>query len=425
MAVSKKVKQFKYLWYLLLITFFQILSCVQLMSNLEENSSGFATIFATYVAVEWLYVFLMRTLIKQKSFELEMIAFFLGGIGVALISRKSVDNGLKQVVFTLAGVFVFLVMRWLIADADRVTKLRFPAAIIAAGTLGLTFLIAPEINGAKNWISLGPVAVQPSEFVKVAFIFVGAATLDKLQTTKSVFKYLIFTLGCVGALALMKDFGAALIYFATFVIIAYVRSGDWKSLAALGVAGVIGVILLLSIMNQTDIPGIQTALNRFQNYRHVWEDPSNRGYQQTQVLMCIASGGLFGVGLGNGRLLYAFEEADNDSIFGMIGEEYGIVLGFAVLIAYAGILVYSISAAKSARNSFYVIAAIGAAGLLVVQASLNTFGTTDVLPFTGVTLPFVSRGGSSLVSCWALLAFIKSVDPRAYPKALRETQLTA
>lgn len=425
MAVSKKVKQFKYLWYLLLITFFQILSCVQLMTNLKEDASAFATNFATYVALEWLYVFLMRTLIKQKSFELEMIAFFLGGIGVALISRKSVDNGFKHVLFTLAGVLVFLVMRWLIADADRVTKLRFPAAIIAAGTLGLTFLIAPEINGAKNWIFIGPVSVQPSELVKVAFIFVGAATLDKLQTTKSVFKYLVFTLGCVGALALMNDFGAALIFLATFIIIAYMRSGDWKILASIGVAGIAGVFILLAINNQPAVAEEVRVLERFQTYRHVWEDPTGKGWQQVNVLMCIASGGLFGVGLGNGRFLYAVEEADNDSIFGMIGEEYGLVLGFAVLVAYAGILVYSISAAKSARNSFYVIAAVGAAGLLIVQAALNTFGTTDVLPFTGVTLPFVSRGGSSLISCWALLAFIKSVDPRAYPKALRETQLTA
>lgn len=420
MAVSKKMKQFKYLWYLLLITFFQILSCAQLMSNLQDNASDFFTIFLIYIAIEWLYVLLMRFIINQKSFELEMIAFFLGGIGVALISRKSVENGLNQVLFTLGGVFVFLVMRWLIANADRVTVLRFPAAVMAAGALGLNLVMGDVVNGARNWISIGPIAIQPSEFVKVAFIFVGAATLDKLQTTKSVFKYLVFTVGCIGALAIMGDFGAALIYFATFLVIAYVRSGDWKSLAALCVAGLIGVIILLSILSD----GNAHVLRRFQTYRHIWEDTADTGYQQTRVLMCAVSGGLFGVGLGNGRLII-LGEADNDSIFGMIGEEYGLLVAFIVLLSYAGILVYAISASKSANNSFYVIAAVGAASMLLVQASLNTFGTTDVLPFTGVTLPFVSRGGSSLISCWALLAFIKSVDPRAYQKTLRETQMTS
>ena len=218
----------------------------------------------------------------------------------------------------------------------------------------------------------------------------------------------------------MGDFGAALIYFATFLVIAYVRSGDWKSLAALCVAGLIGVIILLAILNEEDMH----VVRRFQTYRHIWEDTSNAGYQQTRVLMCAASGGLFGVGLGNGRLII-LGEADNDSIFGMIGEEYGLLVAFIVLLSYAGILVYAISASKSARNSFYVIAAVGAASMLLVQASLNTFGTTDILPFTGVTLPFVSRGGSSLISCWALLAFIKSVDPRAYQKTLKETQMTS
>ena len=420
MAVSKKIKQFKYLWYLLLITFFQILSCVQLATNITEKESDFIMIFLMFIATEWLYVFMMRFLIKQKSFELEMIAFFLGGIGVAVVSRKDADNGYKQVIFTLAGVFVFLVMRWLIANADRITALRFPAAVIAAGVLALNLLIAEEVKGARNWISIGPIAIQPSEFVKVAFIFVGAATLDKLQTTQSVFKYLVFAMGCIGALVLMKDFGAALIYFATFLVIAYVRSGDWKTLAAVCVAGIIGVLLFFTIK------GDSNALSRFQNYRHIWEDTRDAGYQQTRVLICAASGGLFGVGLGNGKLPMVLPgESDNDSIFGMIGEEYGLLVAFIVLLSYAGILIYSISASKSARNSFYAIAAVGAASMLLVQASLNVFGTTDVLPFTGVTLPFVSRGGSSLVSCWAMLAFIKSVDPRAYPKALRETQLTA
>ena len=196
MAVSKKIKQFKYLWYLLLITFFQILSCVQLATNITEKESDFIMIFLMFIATEWLYVFMMRFLIKQKSFELEMIAFFLGGIGVAVVSRKDADNGYKQVIFTLAGVFVFLVMRWLIANADRITALRFPAAVIAAGVLALNLLIAEEVKGARNWISIGPIAIQPSEFVKVAFIFVGAATLDKLQTTQSVFKYLVFLIKC-------------------------------------------------------------------------------------------------------------------------------------------------------------------------------------------------------------------------------------
>ncbi len=414
MAV-KKLKAFRYSFYLLVVTVFQLLSFTQVLTKEKEDTAQLAMIFLSFLLIEWFYVVIMRVTIKQKSFELELIAFFLSSIGLSLIATVSTDFALKQVIYILAGVLIFIVMRWLIANADRVTLLRMPAAVFAAGVLALNLVLAQEYNGAKNWVQIGPVSFQPSEFVKIAFIFVGAATLDKLQTTKSVFKYLVFAAGCIGALFLMRDFGTALIFFATFLIIAYMRSGDWKTIAVICVAAVLGAILIISFKS--------TVAARFATYRHIWETPYDEGMQQTRMLIYSASGGLFGVGLGNGKLrdIYA---STTDLIYGMVCEEYGLILGFIVLMTFAGILIYTVASAKSARTSFYVIAACSAAGLLLVQTSLNVFGVTDLLPWTGVTLPFVSRGGSSMMSCWGLLAFIKSVDPRAYPKTLKETQLT-
>ncbi len=414
MAV-KKLKAFRYSFYLLVVTVFQLLSFTQVLTKVKEDTAQIAMIFLSFLLIEWFYVVIMRVTIKQKSFELELIAFFLSSIGLSLIATVSTDFALKQVIYILAGVLIFIVMRWLIANADRVTLLRMPAAVFAAGVLALNLVLAQEYNGAKNWVQIGPVSFQPSEFVKIAFIFVGAATLDKLQTTKSVFKYLVFAAGCIGALFLMRDFGTALIFFATFLIIAYMRSGDWKTIAVICVAAVLGAILIISFKS--------TVAARFATYRHIWETPYDEGMQQTRMLIYSASGGLFGVGLGNGKLrdIYA---STTDLIYGMVCEEYGLILGFIVLMTFAGILIYTVASAKSARTSFYVIAACSAAGLLLVQTSLNVFGVTDLLPWTGVTLPFVSRGGSSMMSCWGLLAFIKSVDPRAYPKTLKETQLT-
>ena len=414
MAV-KKLKAFRYSFYLLLVTVFQLLYFAQVLTKVKEDTAQIAMIFLSFLLIEWFYVVIMRVTIRQKSFELELIAFFLSSIGLSLIATVSADFAMKQVIYILAGVLIFIVMRWLIANADRVTLLRMPAAVFAAGVLALNLVLAQEYNGAKNWVQIGPVSFQPSEFVKIAFIFVGAATLDKLQTTKSVFKYLVFAAGCIGALFLMKDFGTALIFFATFLIIAYMRSGDWKTIAVICVAAVLGAILIISFKS--------TVAARFATYRHIWETPYDEGMQQTRMLIYSASGGLFGVGLGNGKLrdIYA---STTDLIYGMVCEEYGLILGFIVLMTFAAILIYTVASAKSARTSFYVIAACSAAGLLLVQTSLNVFGVTDLLPWTGVTLPFVSRGGSSMMSCWGLLAFIKSVDPRAYPKTLKETQLT-
>ena len=161
--------------------------------------------------------------------------------------------------------------------------------------------------------------------------------------------------------------------------------------------------------------------DRFSTYRHIWETPYDAGMQQTRVLIYSASGGLFGLGIGQGLLRYTFA-ASTDLVFGMVCEEYGMIIAFAIIISFAAIVVYTIAGARGARSSFYAIAACASAGLLIVQLSLNVFGVTDLLPMTGVTLPFISRGGSSLICCWMLMAFIKSIDPRAYPKTLRETQ---
>lgn len=410
----KKLTSFRYAYYLILVTVFQLLSFIQVLSKCTEDKAQLSVILLSFLLAEWFYVIVMRVTIRQKSFELELIAFFLSSVGLSLISTVSVDFAMKQVIYILAGVLIFIVMRWLIANADRVSLLRMPAAVFAAAVLAFNLVLAQEYNGAKNWVQIGSFSFQPSEFVKIAFIFVGAATLDKLQTTKSVFKYLIFAAGCVGALFLMRDFGTALIFFATFLIIAYMRSGDWKTIAVICVAAVLGAILIITFKS--------TVAARFATYRHIWETPYDEGMQQTRMLIYSASGGLFGVGLGNGRLRDVYAST-TDLIYGMVCEEYGLILGFVILLTFAAILVYTVASAKSARTSFYVIAACSAAGLLLVQTSLNVFGVTDLLPWTGVTLPFVSRGGSSMMSCWALLAFIKSVDPRAYPKTFKETQL--
>ena len=154
---------------------------------------------------------------------------------------------------------------------------------------------------------------------------------------------------------------------------------------------------------------------RFRAYRHIWELINEEGMQQTRTLIYSASGGLFGLGIGKGELRNVVF-ASTDLAFGMICEEWGMIIAFTIVITYAFLLLYAIKVARNTRSAFYAIAACAAAGLILFQTSLNIFGVTDILPFTGVTLPFISRGGSSVISSWGMLAFIKSADIRTYPK---------
>ena len=132
----------------------------------------------------------------------------------------------------------------------------------------------------------------------------------------------------------------------------------------------------------------------------------------------IASGGLFGVGVGNGCLKYV-AASESDLVFALMSEEMGVVVAVTIAVAVATLFIYARSVATRARSTFYSISALCAAGMLVVQMALNVFGATDILPLTGVTFPFISAGGSSIISCWGLLAFIKAADERTYSKKVK------
>ncbi|MBQ8503949.1 MAG: FtsW/RodA/SpoVE family cell cycle protein [Clostridia bacterium] len=396
---------------LFLLTLFQVVSFTPVIFADGEIHFKVAFMLLGYILFEWIYVTFMHNVVKKINFELELIAFFLSGIGLCLTASVNEDSMLKQMITVLGGVIVYDILLWYLKDVKRVMAIRpFLMAftlIFFAGAFLYIYKFVGAINGAYNWIRLGGITVQPSEFVKIAFVFVGAATLDKLLTSKNIYLYIGFAMGCIGILFLMKDFGTALIFFFTFIVIAFMRSGDVRSIIFICVAAVIGAVLILYFRPH--------VMARFENYRHVWDDPYGRGYQQTRVLMYAVSGGLQGLGVGNGKLRHVYAST-TDLVFGMICEEMGILIAVAIVVAFAFIAIYAVKSSKSAPSTFYSISACSAAAMILFQTCLNIFGITDLLPLTGVTLPFISQGGSSMVCCWALFAFIKAADIRAYPK---------
>jgi cell division protein FtsW (lipid II flippase) len=227
--------------------------------------------------------------------------------------------------------------------------------------------------------------------------------MDRIMNKRNIILFIGYSVLICGCLALMNDFGTALIFFCAFLVIAYMRSGSMGTVAlaitALGFAGVIALRIA------------PHALQRFSTWRHIWEDPFVGGYQQTQALMCLASGGLFGLGPEGGLLQHVFA-ADSDIVFATISEEWGLILAVMTVLCIAVMAYFTIRTAQVSRSSFYTIGGCTAASVLVIQTILNCLGTLDILPFTGVTFPFISSGGSSIISCWGLLAFIKAADTR-------------
>lgn len=203
----------------------------------------------------------------------------------------------------------------------------------------------------------------------------------------------------------MYDFGTALIFFFTFIVIAFMRSGDVKTIMLVCGAAAIGGALILVFKPY--------VASRFSTYLHVWEFMDEGGYQQTRTLIYSASGGLFGLGLGNGELRNIFA-ASEDLVFGVVCEEFGLIMGFLIPLVYCAIAVWAVINSGKSKSTFYSIAGIAAISMMLFQSMLSIFGITDLLPLTGVTLPFVSKGGSSIISCFCLLAYIKSIDTRSF-----------
>lgn len=397
--MAAKQPHFKQITVMLLMTAFQLISAACVLCRQEELSLSLVYIFFGYIAAEWIYMLIGTLVTGNDYFELEAIAFFLSGIGLTVCASFSETYALKQVIAIAMGLAVYLIMTALIRDVRVACWLRYPAAIGSLGVLAANLALAKVTNGTLNWIDLGFFSIQPSELVKIAFVLVGAVSLEKLLSNTSLTKYIIFSITCVGSLFLMKDFGTALIFFFTFILIAFMRSGDVRTIALICTAALMGAVLVIYFKPY--------VANRFAVYRHVWDFMDTTGYQQTRVLIYSASGGLFGLGIGEGYLRDVYA-ASTDLVFGVICEEWGLVIGIAVLLSFAGIALFAVKAAKTAGSTFYAIAAVAAAGMLLFQLSLNVFGITDILPLTGVTLPFVSRGGSSMLCSWGLLAYIRA-----------------
>ena len=387
----------------LLLTLLQAMCALAFLLNGDPgHASDILLGFGGICIAQWAVLAFYAT-IRRSGFEVETIAFFLCTMGMNVIAATVPGEAGKQLIALGLGLAVFFFVGWSLRDLERAKQVRYIATAAGIGFLVITLLFGKEIHGAKNWLVLGGFSIQPSELSKLCFVYVGASTMDRIMKKRNLIGFIAYSVVLCGLLALMNDFGTALIFFVAFLAIAYMRSGSVGTIGlactSLGFAGVIALKIA------------PHALRRFTIWRHVWEDPLGRGYQQTRSLMCMASGGLLGLGAGNGWMKKLFA-SDTDVVFATVGEEWGLIAAMGMVAAIVILAAFCLRSAPLGRSSFYTIGACTAASILLSQTILNVMGTIDLLPFTGVTFPFVSNGGSAMMSAWGLLAFIKAADTR-------------
>ena len=221
--------------------------------------------FLWLTVLMWLYYAALRAT-RCVGFEMETIAFFLSTLSLSITASSAQSSLFKQFLAILLGLALFLVLGLFLRDLSRVQKNRWLMAAAAIGLLGITLVIGNSKYGAVNWISIGGMSFQPSEIAKICYIFAGAATLERLFHKRNLTLFIVLTGVCIGLLGLMSDFGTAAIFFVTFLVIAYMRSGDFATLSLICGGAVFGAGIILKFK-----PYI---LSRFASWGHAWEAAS-------------------------------------------------------------------------------------------------------------------------------------------------------
>ncbi len=343
------------------------------------------------------------------------LAALLHGIGFVMITRLDDRLAGLQATWSIVAIGVFIATLLLVQRATDLARYRWLFFVAGAGLLMLPLVpgIGSNINGARIWVSIGPINFQPGEFAKIALaIFFAAYLADRRELiAASTWKVgplhlpeprylapIVLAWGfAVVVMVAQKDLGSSLLFFTLFVVMLWVAT---ERVAYL----LIGLVMFAgaAYFSWTQFGHVQT---RVDIWLDPWADPLDKGYQIIQSLYGLADGGLTGTGLGRGNPGQV-PEAQNDFIFSSIGEEMGLIGASSVLMAYLLLVGAGLRTALRTDRTFEKLLAVGLTTILGVQAFIIIGGVIKVVPLTGITLPFVSYGGSSLVSNYILIALL-------------------
>ncbi len=374
----------------------------------------FAAFLLAHVAI--------RKLAPNADPALLPITFALSGIGIAFVTRLAPNAAPRQLIWMFAGVAMLILVLVLVRNIDRLASYKY--TLMIAGVLLLLAPMLPvigeEINGSRLWLNVGGFSFQPGEIAKICIVIFLAAYLAQNREMLSVFTWKVgpfnlpslptlIPLLAMWALAFLivvleKDLGSALVLFLVFLVMLYVATGK-KFYVIVGVilAGIAAVLLYFMFSH------VQTRVE-------VWLDPfadaQNKGYQIVQSIFSLADGGLFGVGIGRG-MSDVIPYVESDFIFSAIGEETGLLGASGVLLLYLCFAIRGILTAARAKSDVSSFTAVGVTSIVILQAFIIVGGVTRLIPLTGITLPFISQGGSSLLAGFIIVALLLRVGDEA------------
>lgn len=367
----------------------------------------------------WCIVRILPRLFPMDGFLLTLVSF-LCALGVLLQYRYTPARGITQAFNCGAGLIAMIVCALAVRHIKIWKPLMLPLMALSCVLMALPFVFraANAGKGATAWVAVGSFTLQPSELVKIIYVFV----LAYLFSRRRVVTGMIFIGIMLGFLVLQRDLGTAAIYGGAGLVLLYAATSSLLLILGILGAGVGAVAVLYALFKNSYFLTVQNRINN-------WLDPFSTydqlggGYQIVQSLIAIANGGWWGTGLGLGNAS-VIPEFRTDFIFSALINEFGLVFAALVACVYVLIVLRAADIALRSSSAFHALLAAGCAAILAVQSFIILGGVLKFIPMTGVTVPFLSYGGTSLVSCFGLMGVLQGVASRN-ERLLREDQRLA
>lgn len=353
------------------------------------------------------YMIIYHVIYREASRLLTNNCTFLLLIGYTMITRLDFDLATRQFMLATIGLLVTALMPAILL---RTKNLKNHGVWFGVGGLFLLITVfipglGYSIYGSRNWIRIGSLSLQPMEFVKIIFVFFVASMLYKVNTFGDLVVNAIISAAFMGILVLEKDLGAAVIFYVTYVCMVYLATSRISLFIggiSLGVGAVMG---MYALFKDSFFAHVATRVA-------AWKDPfmyiDTGGYQVSQSLFALGTGGFTGSGLMRGQA-DTIPVSESDFIFSAMCEEMGVLFGLALILVFLSIFISFINISMKCRNPFYKYVSYGFATIFIIQALLNIGGVTKFIPSTGVTLPLVSYGVSSVISTLIMFAVMQTI----------------
>ena len=386
-----------------LLFLFEILSLMLIFlyqwESMDKTTyiTGFGLVLVVYIS----NIVLMK--LSDGDHYIFLIATMLISIGAIMIYRIDSQLGLRQLIWIVFGIVVFTLTYLIFKYIKGWNKRIFLYIGGAYFLFAITFIFGERIYGAINWIRVAGYSFQPAEITKIIVIFIVASYYTNIDKYKEGHKYpslilMAIMYSFVGLLFLQRDLGASLIFYGIFLGLQFIYEEDRK-LILLN----IGLFTLSGSLGYFLFDHVQV---RFQTWINPWVNIDTQGYQITQSLFAMAEGGFFGTGLGLGHPEF-IPLSYTDFIFPAIVEEMGVFSGIGVIMLFMILVYRGFKIGLGQRDKFYRILALGVSLLFAIQSIVIIGGVMKVIPLTGITLPFISYGGSSIVSSFIALALLQ------------------